>query len=159
MIKTVNVHIGEIKVSKQGELLKALLGSCIGLGFIWKKNSRCGLAHCLLPKSYKPTFEIGARFIDQGYRSMIALMKIGKNDLKEIDLIIAGGANLFTKDPNEKKLSIGSHNFQQATELAHFYNFNVIHCDVGGIYSRQISINSLDFSFQIETIKGNRELF
>ena len=40
-LKEINVHIGEIKVAKNGAILKTILGSCVGICFIWKKKGIC----------------------------------------------------------------------------------------------------------------------
>ena len=38
MQKIFDVHIGEVKIAKNGEVLKAILGSCVGIGIIWKEK-------------------------------------------------------------------------------------------------------------------------
>ena len=37
------VGMGQLSVGGHDDQLQALLGSCIGIGFIWKKGDRCGL--------------------------------------------------------------------------------------------------------------------
>ena len=63
--KNCNVHIGEVKTGSGDVELQTILGSCIGIGFLWKKRGVYGLAHCLLSKSPDQDFEIGARYVDQ----------------------------------------------------------------------------------------------
>ena len=43
------VGMGEVRIGRRGEILRATLGSCIGIGVIWRQGGRCALAHCLLP--------------------------------------------------------------------------------------------------------------
>ncbi|MBX3041147.1 MAG: chemotaxis protein CheD, partial [Bdellovibrionaceae bacterium] len=92
--KVLDVHIGEVKVARNGETLKAILGSCVGIGLIWRRRGLCGLAHCLLPKSPVPTFVIGARFVDQAFPSLLALLKAHPEDYPELELILVGGGNM-----------------------------------------------------------------
>ncbi|MEJ0004348.1 MAG: chemotaxis protein CheD [Pararobbsia sp.] len=59
------VRIGEAKAASHG-VLKATLGSCVGIGLLWRARQRCALAHCLLPESpspnpYPPLGESAAR--------------------------------------------------------------------------------------------------
>lgn len=80
-----------MKIAKNGEIMKAILGSCVGIGMIWKSKGVCGLAHCLLPECPAPTFEIGARYVDQAFRSLIAMMKIRSDDLDSVHVVLVGG--------------------------------------------------------------------
>ena len=43
--KNCNVHIGEVKTGSGDVELQTILGSCIGIGFLWKKRGVYGLAH------------------------------------------------------------------------------------------------------------------
>ncbi|MBK7889573.1 MAG: chemotaxis protein CheD [Bdellovibrionales bacterium] len=86
--KEINVHIGEVKIAKNGEILKAILGSCVAIGILWEKRGVCGLAHCLLAENPEKTFAIGGRFVDQAIPSLLALMKIRLENFGEIEVIL-----------------------------------------------------------------------
>ncbi len=152
MQKFVDVHIGEVKVAKKGETLKAILGSCVGIGIIWKKNEICGLAHCLLPESPQPTFAIGGRFVDQAIRSLIALMKIRQEDYKNIEVVIVGGGNMTSPGCTDSSDLVGANNFRVALAVAEKTGLNVIHADGGGEEGRKIFVNSSDYTFKVEKI-------
>jgi chemotaxis protein CheD len=152
MQQIINVHIGEVKIAKNGEKLKAILGSCVGIGIIWKDKEICGLAHCLLPESPCPTYEIGARFVDQAIRSLIALMKIHPEDLKTVYVVIVGGGNMTSPGVADESNLIGATNFKTALRETKKHNLKVIYSEGGGEVGRKIFIDGSDYSYKIETI-------
>lgn len=152
MQKILDVRIGEVKIAKNGEILKTILGSCVGIGIIWKSKSICGLAHCLLPKSPVPTFEIGARFVDQAIRSLMALMKIRPEDLSSISVIIVGGSNMTKPDAKDLSDLVGSSNFKMALAEVKKRNLSITYSEGGGEVGRKLSIDSSDCSYKVEEI-------
>lgn len=152
MQKVLNVHIGEVKIAKSGELLKAILGSCVGIGIIWKEKNICGLAHCLLAESPTPTFAIGGRFVDQAVRSLMALMKIRDEDTSHVSVVIVGGGNMTSPGIEDGSDLVGAVNFRMAISEAKKYKLRIIHSDGGGDEGRKIFINSSDFTFKVEKI-------
>ena len=114
------VGMGELKTGKRSELLQATLGSCIGIGLIWKNGGRCGLAHCLLPEAPTPLIRIGARYVSQAVPSLLALMGLQESDYADLEVIIAGGARMFRSRPSVEH--VGELNVQAVRKyLAQFY--------------------------------------
>lgn len=148
----INVHIGEVKIAKKGELLQAILGSCVGIGIIWKKNRICGLAHCLLPSNDVPTFNIGGRFVTQAIPSLIALMKIKPENIEEIAAVVAGGGNMTNPGASDPTDLVGSKNFETAILELGKLGIRIVHSESGGEEGRKIFVSSLDFSFRVEKI-------
>ncbi len=152
MPKVLDVHIGQVKIAKNGELLKALLGSCVGIGFIWKSKGICGLAHCLLPESQTPTFEIGARFVNQAVYSLTTIMKIRSEDLDSISVVIVGGGNMTNPGIADCSKLVGANNYKTAIAEVKKNNLKVVFSDVGGEEGRKFFIDSSNFSFWVEKI-------
>lgn len=150
--KEINVHIGEIKIAKNGEVLKAILGSCVGVGMIWHKRGVCGLAHCLLPESPTPTYEIGGRYVNQAIASMVALLKISPENAHEIEIVLAGGGNMTSDPSSDGRGLIGTHNYEKADREFIRHGLKVSFRDVGGIEGRKIFIDSQSLQFRVETI-------
>ena len=147
-----DVHIGEIKIARKGEILKTILGSCVGIGFIWRRKGICGLAHCLLPEAPEKTFEISGRFVDQAIPSLLALMKIHPEDLHEIEAIIAGGGNMTQPNSQDPSNLVGSHNFLVAERELKKLGVRLVHVERGGEEGRKIFIYSVDCTYKIEKI-------
>ena len=151
-METHNVHIGEVKTAKNGDLLKAILGSCVGVGLIWKSRMICGLAHCLLPENPSPSHMIGGRYVDQAIPSLLALMKIRHVNLDEVTAVIAGGGNMTVPDSPDSSKLVGAHNFRTAEREIKKRGIRLIHSECGGDEGRRITLNTSDYSFQIESI-------
>lgn len=150
-MKVINVHIGQIKIARKDETLKAILGSCIGIGLMWRRKNVCGLAHCLLPINPSPSFTIDGRHVSQAVPSMLALMKIRPENYSEIEAIVAGGGNMTNPNRSTEEL-VGSLNAKVAISELGKLSIKILNLDIGGNEGRQIIVNSADFSYKVEKI-------
>ena len=150
MTTTLDVHIGEVKISQNGETLKAILGSCVGIALIWESRSKCGLAHCLLPKQPQPSDKIGARYVDQAFQSLVELMKISAIDAPKVRVVVVGGGNMT--GGNNKKRLVGASNFESAMAEVKSRGFRLLHSDGGGTLGRKIVVDGTKLSFNVESI-------
>lgn len=151
-MKTVPVHIGEIKIAKNNETLTALLGSCVGIGILWKSHKIYGLAHCLLPVSPKITFNIGGRFVNQAIPSLLALMKIKQENYAEIEAVVAGGGNMTNPNATSTCDLVGAQNYEAAITELKKLGIRITVNDVGGQIGRKITIQTHDGSVHVEKI-------
>lgn len=147
----IHVNIGEVKIGKSNDLLKATLGSCVGIAFVWKEKGLYGLAHCLLPESADQNFGIGAKYVTQAIPSLMALMKIDKSVTRKIDVIIAGGGNMMAQLSCQNQNNVGMCNIEAARKNLKAQGFHIRREDVGGIEGRQIFIDCE--SGEIEILK------
>lgn len=150
-VKHLNVHIGQIKIARKGETLRALLGSCIGVGLIRRAKKICGLAHCLLPKNPMTSFSIDGRHVSQAIPSLLALMKVRPENYHEIEAVVAGGGNMTNPGRPVEDL-VGSQNTQVALAELKKLSIQLLNIDVGGNEGRQMTINGHDYTYKIETI-------
>ncbi|MGA7816957.1 hypothetical protein [Caballeronia sp.] len=72
---TTVVRIGEVKTAGRDVILRATLGSCVGIGVLWRSRGLYALAHCLLPDA--PPGEVsdagqGARYLPGPFRRCCA---------------------------------------------------------------------------------------
>src|SRR4051794_13058486 len=88
-------NIGDAKIGRGDSILRATLGSCIGIGLIWRNQGRCALAHCLLAEAPIQTFEIGAKYVSQAIPSLLRLLKIEKASYWELETVVTGGAQML----------------------------------------------------------------
>ena len=133
-----HVNIGELKIGGRNEQLKALLGSCVGIAFLWKKRGRCGLAHCLLPEAAVPQWEPGARYVSQAVPSLLRLMGATTADYADIVVVVAGGGMML--DACSSRFQIGQQNADAARKYLKLYGLNVLDCRVGGKTGRTLAI-------------------
>lgn len=154
------VGMGQLRVGAHDDQLQALLGSCIGIGFIWKKGDRCGLAHCLLPEApgpdATPGASLGARYVSQAVPSLLRLMGARVADYPDIDVVLAGGASMF--GGRNTRLQVGRQNVEAARKYLERCGLHVSFCALGGSNGRQLLIDCADHSFAITDVaaSGNR---
>ena len=146
----VHVASGEVRIGRNGEVLGALLGSCVAIGMIWPAAGRCGLAHCLLPESGGTLLRIGARHVDHAVASLLALMKAGDADKSQIEVVLAGGAAMLGM--SRAGGAIGPANVAAAHKHLAASGLTVRHQETGGRRGRLIRIDCADQSFSIRKI-------
>ena len=147
---TKQVGMGQLSVGGHDDQLQALLGSCIGIGFIWKKGDCCGLAHCLLPEAPAPDASLGARYVSQAVPSLLRLMGARVADYPDIEVILAGGASMF--GGRNTRLQVGRQNVEAARKYLERCGLHVSFCALGGCNGRQLLIDCAEHSFAITDV-------
>lgn len=150
--KEVHVKIGEVKVSNDGSILKATLGSCVGIAFLWPSKKIYGLAHCLLPSSTVDVNHIGAKYVNQAIQSLIILMKISPQDKDEIFAVIAGGGNMMAQLTRPNIQHVGLQNGEAAQRFLLNNGIKIKHADLGGNEGRQMYLDCSSGNVEIKTI-------
>lgn len=140
-LNEIHVKIGEVKIGKEGDLLRATLGSCVGIAFIWKAKGIAGLAHCLLPEASESTFVIGAKFVSQAIPSLIALLKLKPENMNEVEVYIAGGGNMMSQLARRNVEHVGNQNITAAKKYLRIYGIPFTELDLGGDVGHQIFID------------------
>ncbi|PJJ17938.1 chemotaxis protein CheD [Janthinobacterium sp. OK676] len=151
-----HVGMGQLSVGTHGEQLQALLGSCIGIGFIWKNGPCCGLAHCLLPEAPGADNALGARYVSQAVPSLLRLMGVRQADYADIDVVLAGGASMF--GPRNGRLQIGRQNAEAAQKYLDQCGLHVSFCALGGRHGRQLLIDCASRSYAVTDVVTQPEL-
>ena len=90
-----HVMTGELKVGSGKDVLTCLLGSCVGIGMIWKRGGRCGLAHCLLPDNTPGVPEAAARYVSLAVPALLTAMGVRTDQYDQVEVIVAGGARML----------------------------------------------------------------
>lgn len=111
------VRIAEVKLGCEGEILKALLGSCVGIAFVWKNKKRISLAHCLLPKSNRERRGIEAKYVDHAISSSLELLNVEPAEYHQLKAYIAGGANMMAQLSRPNDNHVGKNNLEAAIEI------------------------------------------
>lgn len=137
------VGIGDIKVSNNidSEIKTFALGSCVAVIVYDKKNMIAGMVHIALPDSTandEKAKQLPGYFADTGLPLLFTeLEKLGAE--KRFSWIkMAGGASIA--DPNSY-FDIGKRNILAIRKLLWKRHLAVISEDVGGNFSRTVSIN------------------
>lgn len=155
MTNDVYVKIAEAKTGKSGERLRSVLGSCIGIAFLWKSRGLYGLAHCLLPEAQGQNSFSSAKFVSQAVPVLMKLMKIQNEDVADIEVHIAGGGNMIPHLAKTPSDDIGRMNIEAARKYLSMAGFKIKSEDVGGFCGRQLFINCNDGSIRVDVIEKN----
>jgi len=147
-----HVTIGKVEVGRPGQSLHAILGSCVGIGFLFAERRVYGLAHCLLSKSKGSSDELTGRHVDSAISSLASMMALTPADRRKVGVFLAGGANMTRPDATDPKRLVGSVNANFALKTLKESGFRIREDDLGGTNGRQVTINCDDGTYNIATI-------
>ncbi|MYM93469.1 chemotaxis protein CheD [Duganella vulcania] len=155
MPRCLQVQIGKLEVGERSDQLHALLGSCVGIAFLWKKRGCCGLAHCLLPEAPAREPAFGARYVSQAVPSLLRLMGAAEADYPDIEVVVAGGAHMFQHQT--PRLQVGQKNAAAAHKYLRQWGLNVSYCRLGGHHGRTLTVDCTTQSFAVTDIIATQE--
>jgi len=124
-----HVRIGEIRVASSG-ILKATLGSCVGIAFINRGTGLCGLAHCFLPLAPKGQTSANARYANLAAANLLRKVAPEPADRKDLRAFITGGGRLLTQQA-DSRLQVGEMNVQSVRESLHQLGIRFQELEIG----------------------------
>lgn len=136
---TRHVLAGQMQIGAGEQVLTALLGSCVGIGMIWRNGRRCALAHCLLPETDTVAQVKGARYVSAAVPGMLRALGVRREQYGELEVVVAGGASMLAGLRGAEP--IGRRNVQAAREHLARRGLRVRYEDVGGHQGRRLSID------------------
>ncbi len=145
--QTRHVFAGQMQIGAGEQVLTALLGSCVGIGMIWRNGRRCALAHCLLPETDVATPELGARYVSDAVPRMLRELGVRREQYDEVEVVVAGGASMLAALRGAEP--IGRRNVAAAREHLSRRGLRVRYEDVGGHQGRRISIDCDSHSYSV----------
>jgi len=151
-VEKLHVTIGMVKIGRPGQSLNAILGSCIGIGFLSPDKSLFGLAHCLLSNFGKVSKQSPGRNIDAAIQTLCEKMEICDEERRAVQVVLAGGANMTLPEGTDPKRLVGSVNANYAPKALKGAGFRVRHQDLGGTFGRQFTIDCDTGAFDISLI-------
>lgn len=157
--RDVQVRMCEIAVSsgEEAKILRATLGSCVGIGLLWRSRATYGLAHCLLPGPAGTARAAGAavqqagngaKYVVEALPKLLAMMRANDAPAGEIEAVLAGGANMMHHRTSLHE-PIGDLNVRMAKQLLADARLKVVHVDVGGECGRQLIIDCAQHHYAV----------
>jgi chemotaxis protein CheD len=153
--RDVQVRMGRLAIGSGQDVLRAILGSCVGIGLLWRERALYGLAHCLLPEPLHgegTRDEGGAKYVTQAIPALLAMMEAQHAPRGRIEAVLAGGANMVHLSPQPRHGPIGEQNVRVAQRLLETCGMRVVHVDVGGECGRQLSIDCAQHQYTVKRI-------
>ena len=142
--------MAELAVADQGDVLRALLGSCLGLALYDERTKTGGLAHIVLPRSGGET-KLPAKFVDTAIPALIAEMeRLSRRRLK-LWAKIAGGASMFS---NRCAETIGAQNIAATEKMLSELNIPIRARHLGGEKGRRMRLETDSGKVWVETVGG-----
>jgi len=154
---TRHVYTGQMLVGEGDDVLSALLGSCVGIGIIWRTRGRCGLAHCFLPDSGVDIAASGARYVSAAIPGLLAAMGVRREQYGEVEVIVAGGAHMLRTHGADHQ--VGRRNIAAAREHLASRGLQVTFQDVGGSLGRRMSIDCDSLKFEVVRVGEPQRAF
>jgi chemotaxis protein CheD len=145
-----HVNMGKLLTGRGNQRLVAVLGSCVGLAFLWPKGQRCALAHCVLPHAPPEEGGMGARYVSQAVPSLLTAMGVTTADRADVDVVLAGGASMF--GPGSALLQVGQQNIVAALSTLRQFGLRVTCSDLGGYSGRQLVVDCRSYTCYVRPI-------
>lgn len=135
--KLITVAIADYKVAKKPDILRTILGSCIGICVFDPKKGVGGLAHIMLPNQTAEAVNL-KKYAETAIPMMIDDMVSEGADKKQLKAKIVGGATMFKMASDSFIGSIGLNNTKRVREVLDENGIQIIAEDVGGDYGRTV---------------------
>lgn len=147
----IQVRMCEVRIGRGTDVLRAILGSCVGIGLLWRRRGLYGMAHCLLPESPQGEPGQGAKYVTGAMPSLLQMMELERRDQDEVEAVVAGGACMVQHATMPRHGLIGEQNVRMAHRLLAETRIKVVHVDVGGESGRQLVIDCAQHQFAVKT--------
>ncbi|HOO71871.1 MAG TPA: chemotaxis protein CheD [Spirochaetota bacterium] len=132
----INVGIADYTVSSTPDILRTILGSCVGICLFDPVNKVGGLSHIMLPQHKLNSSK--KKYADSAIPLMVEDMIKENARIERIIAKIVGGSKMFQVAENSIMGEIGKNNVIKVREVLESLNISIIAEDVGGDYGRTI---------------------
>ncbi|SCK29353.1 chemotaxis protein CheD [Vogesella sp. LIG4] len=147
------VGIGEIQAGQRGDVLAAVLGSCVSTILWHAPSGKALMNHVLLPQRLvKRNDDEPGRYADESWQMMQRLLAREGMPLQECTCYVVGGGYGFEQGPQD----VGGRNVAQVMALLQQARVQVDSCDVGGNWYRTVQFNLADGTLRIRRHKTAR---
>ena len=145
-------RIGVMCLTSDGDTLKAILGSCVGIAIFWKKRKLYCLSHCLLADSNDCDHELNAKYVSDAIPLMLQAMDNTGRQRFELEAVVVGGGTMLQKHGNANAEKIGPNNLKAARKHLAKHNVNLAHCEDAGKFASQIIVDGQQGTYEVVLI-------
>lgn len=139
------VGIGQCFVGGPGDVLRATLGSCVGICLVHAATGRFALSHILLPSANGGNLNVldqPARYVDTVLPHMLEELDCEGDGRRSCVAYIAGGAGLF--EGNASSSQVGMSNCKALATALRRHKIRVVGQDLGGSSGRQLIADGVE---------------
>jgi len=135
--KLINVGIADFSVSSSPNILRTILGSCVGVCLYDPKSKIGGMCHIMLPTMREDSKSV-KKYADTAIPMVLGEMTSRGADRSRINAKVVGGAKMFNVSENSVMGEIGNNNVFKVREVLKSYSIGITAEDTGGNYGRTI---------------------
>ena len=135
--RLINVGIAEIEVAEPPDILRTILGSCVGVCLYDFKNKIGGLSHVMLPKMNERNAN-KKKYADTAIPLLLNEMKKRGANINSISAKIVGGAAMFNISPKTNVVNVGQSNIISVRSVLKEHKIKIIAEELGGDFGRTI---------------------
>ena len=149
--RLITVGIADLKVVSSPDILRTILGSCVGICLYDPEKKIAGMSHIMLP-SRNESSSSELKYADSAIPLLIKEVKRAGARADRLVSKIVGGASMFKLKHNKLMSEIGRNNIKKVLELLADLNISVVAKDIGGDYGRTIDFYAKNGILRIKTI-------
>lgn len=144
------IQAGSSKILKaQKKILKANLGSCVGIALFDKTNRVGGILHTLLPEPYSNFADVPEKYASSGLPKFIdELIREGAK-IDQLKAVVAGGGFLESPDSIDLSVNIGGKTSERVKDILEKFKIPIVNWETGGFFSCSLTMDMNDFSVKI----------
>ncbi len=152
---------GEIVFFDKPHFILTVLGSCLSVTMLHRRSGLSAISHGLLPHCREREGCSGsckelAKYVECSIVWMLKRFKEADVPLRELEVKVFGGADMFTKRPVEKEpISVGKQNIAVAQKIIESESLAVVSMDVGGNQGRKIFFNTQTGEVMLKRLQPN----
>ena len=136
-IDFINVGIADCKIAEAPDILRTVLGSCVGICIYDSQKKIGGLSHIMLPDKKRDSASY-LKYANTAIPFMLEEMeKLGSKKENMVAKIV-GGATMFKLNGTSIMSEIGRNNITRVREILGEIRVNIVAEDVGGDYGRTV---------------------
>ena len=135
---------GQWYFGTRGELVRTLLGSCVGITLWNPARNSGGMCHFLLPQRLRRAGDaLDGRYGDEALELLVReIDKTGARP-RDFEAQLYGGADTLP-DEVQVKFAVGERNVEKAWSLLDKYGFQLGAVDVGGNEPRSVALDLIN---------------
>ena len=133
----INVGIADFRVSSSPDILRTILGSCVGICLYDPQLKIGGMCHIMLPSMREDSTSV-KKYADTSIPMVLGEMASKGADRGRIKAKIVGGAKMFNVSENSMMGEIGNNNIIKVRDVLRSYSIGIVAEDTGGNYGRTI---------------------
>jgi chemotaxis protein CheD len=149
--KLVNVGIADMGVAASPDILRTILGSCVGICLHDPGTGIAGLSHIMLPERTDAHLN-EKKYADTAIPRLVEQMEKAGASKARLSAKLVGGAMMFKISENSMMSEIGRNNVKKVREVLGAMGINVVAEDVGGDYGRTIDFYAEDGKLKIRSL-------